>query len=1271
MRSLFCALLLTLAIFAYAEVSEPWTESAANWGVQAHQVDKGDPHVVNLRFDTTFKRLGTGSIAADVVRSKIGFMYSEVRLTFPKPQDFRGFDVLHLSYHLSAGMVPTRLYLGLSTPDWKAGVQNTEAIKPAAGTWQDLTIPLSLLHAEKPGWDWSNVGNINILFFWDVPTPTGVIHVDGVWPERTGEGIGNRKMKPSIIFLDYYEPDKDIDAQHRKAVEAQGFTVAWGLLNKQTWGTLSKFNVAVLGFHPEADANKPGDWTKTMAGKRALLERFVAEGGGLLVTSTPTGASGATGINQLLQPMGMVLINEQVTDPLGITFTQELFPNMTFAYTDAVTRDPLTEGVRGVWYATAVQFTGAGGGEFTAALQPDKEWKVLLRGAKTAATHRPSGSFGLEEAPGTVTESPVLCAARGFGKGRVAVLPMNPTHNWLSGSHPWWNGLQMKTGAKGKPSDFERLLLNLYAYLAEPSRQSAVLGGYAGDKPEPIKGAKYVSAGDEGGIIDWSKMPPPEASKHNYVGLIGAHTAYSDGAGTVAEWVAAAKAAGYKWIAFTESHAMMTEAKWNQLKDECKKTTNADFCAIPGLQIVDPAGNHSLVLAPIPWPDPKLKAERMDLPQAIGYAYNTPAQVQFRLHEGLSLWYRNQFHFVGVFTYRDGKLVDDGEKEYQEAQARNFACWPVAIHETFKPADVAQERKTGFQTYYTRGPLDKMPEDFCYSSFQFFWHHDLAYISSGPLIERFGIMNNGTAYFDIPPEWSDSWRETKGADRWRVHARVSSPAGLAKVNVLDAGTQLRSFAAEGKNNFAVQVDGYHDRQYCLELEVVDNNGGRALAGAAETTAGRHSYPNCSDNVNVMEGGTFGTSDRAPKGYECYFPRWGSWLWPALAIKDAQHLNLPHDERLRFASADCVIVDHFFNLTHDKETLFVGGGRMMRPLYPIKDFSARYRTYHFTPSIDTPDFTLIEPHITLKRDITVTPGGFPNLRFLFYAHGKPMAKGDFAFATLTTEDGRTLVSQTPAADGWPKPSHTGTLPVGGYAGAFPNYTGAGAVFALAPDTQFAIEGNAESRRIQIGKQVAPGTVLKAGAVLTTRVLTMEGSWRQLPGNNQIEDARKMLGMNGKPGYTVTPSIGKVADTLYTCTLAAQNGAFRAKFSQAPLPVDLPIVMPNLTPTWDAGVWIVGAERVRHFGLFEGTGYTTLNLKKAPVEAFLGHPLVCDHPALRITLVEADAKHLRVVVHNPTAKPITTRLRKNAGFTLGPALDTTVTVPAGGSVEVYAP
>ena len=488
---------------------------------------------------------------------------------------------------------------------------------------------------------------------------------------------------------------------------------------------------------------------------------------------------------------------------------------------------------------------------------------------------------------------------------------------------------------------------------------------------------------------------------------------------------------------------------------------------------------------------------------------------------------------------------------------------------------------------------------------------------------------------------------------------------------MDSGAPLREFRAQGAKTFFRTVDAHHDRQYCLGMEAVDTRGGRALASASSTSAGRHWFGNCSDNVNIMEGGTYGPTDRVPKGYECYFPRWGVWLWPDLRIADAQPLNLPHDERLRFASTDCTIVDHLFRVTHKPDVLPVGGGRMMRPLHPLRDFEARQRRIFFTPGVDTPKFTLYEPRVTLKRDVTVR-GGLPNLRLLYAGHGVPMAKGDFAFATVTTDNGQTLVEQTPRANAWPRTSHRGTLPKGGYMGVFPNYTGVGAVFALEPDTQFAIEGNAKSRRLQVGKHVKPGTVLKAGTVLTTRVLSMEGRWRQRAGNTEIEQARTLFGLaGGPPGYKVHPSVGKVSDTCYTCTLATDKGAFRARFHRAPLPVDLPIVVEGLSARWDAGVWVKGSARgVRHFGQFEGKGYTTLRLNQGPVDAFIGHPVVCDAPQVWLSLVEADKTHLRVVVHNPTDKPVRTHVRKSAGFDLGPALDKTVTVPAGSSAVVSA-
>ena len=58
--------------------------------------------------------------------------------------------------------------------------------------------------------------------------------------------------------------------------------------------------------------------------------------------------------------------------------------------------------------------------------------------------------------------------------------------------------------------------------------------------------------------------------------------------------------AGIEFVCFT----LNWRDKWENLKSECKEATSDKFCAIPGLEFIDRAGNHSLVLAPVPWPDP-------------------------------------------------------------------------------------------------------------------------------------------------------------------------------------------------------------------------------------------------------------------------------------------------------------------------------------------------------------------------------------------------------------------------------------------------------------------------------------------------------------------------------------------------------------------------------------------------------------------------------------------------------------------------------------------
>ena len=260
-----------------AGAEEPWTESMAGWSLQPHGDQPGKSHVANLRLDQAGKHFGTASLAFDFLGAPTS-VYTELRLTLPQPYDARAFDVLHVSYLLPAGVQPSGFAVILSAPDWSNGMSLREPLKPVAGEWQDLTIPLNAFAAGKPGWDWGKIGSVQVMFYWYSPeVKPGTVHVDGLWLERTGEGIGQMKAPHSILFLD--AAVKDLDPKHRQALEQAGWVISGENLGGLTWEKLSKFNVAVLGTHPGVDVNRPTEWEKTGGGKRALLERFVAEGG--------------------------------------------------------------------------------------------------------------------------------------------------------------------------------------------------------------------------------------------------------------------------------------------------------------------------------------------------------------------------------------------------------------------------------------------------------------------------------------------------------------------------------------------------------------------------------------------------------------------------------------------------------------------------------------------------------------------------------------------------------------------------------------------------------------------------------------------------------------------------------------------------------------------------------------------------------------------------------------------------------------------------------
>ena len=119
-----------------------------------------------------------------------------------------------------------------------------------------------------------------------------------------------------------------------------------------------------------------------------------------------------------------------------------------------------------------------------------------------------------------------------------------------------------------------KMQMNAYRWLAEPALPVAGLGTYKPQSYQPIQFPKAVSWDEE-------QFPP---IKVGIRGIFGAHTSFSDGAGSVADYVKAAKAAGLSFIVFNDSLERLTPETMATLKADCDAASKAgDFYACPGI----------------------------------------------------------------------------------------------------------------------------------------------------------------------------------------------------------------------------------------------------------------------------------------------------------------------------------------------------------------------------------------------------------------------------------------------------------------------------------------------------------------------------------------------------------------------------------------------------------------------------------------------------------------------------------------------------------------
>ncbi len=1102
------------------------------------------------------------------------------------------------------------------------------------------------------------------------------------------------KQPAMLMHVCYFQQSPQWQQMFVKEMEAKGYRVQFlEEAEDLTWDLLRQFNVFVTGgFYYDYALRVSPDTVKRWG---ELLAGFAETGGGVLILSSVGGGylteeESEAQWRTLVGSFGLDFLVEQVLDPAH-SYRQPRRLQSPFAWTTRITPHAATEGITTVYYPAGAVGYNPG----TAPLRPQSDaWQVLVRGMDTAGTRAANwalhATYFYKDLPGSFPSAPPIVAVRDFGKGRVAAMGLHYLPCLLWQGHPLLDDIMLSRGDGQTPSDTGKLLTNLYRWLAEPSLASGQVGGWDGETAMVTEFPPGSLGSDR--PFDWSRVRIPETPL-SFPGVIGAHSAYSDGAGTVKEWVAAAKTAGLKWIVFTENFERLDQAKWERLVTECKQASSANFWVVPGLEVTDVGGNHWVQFHPnLPWLPPDLldpTGKRVRVAQNFFFGSRGtgpptgPCMVGKEGHPAWSLRYLNLF---AVCTAEKGKPVDQALEAYLVKQEQEDEVMPMVVNRMFSPAEVGAQNSSVPLTYLY-GPDTAAARHWFEEPV---WRTGKSYVSAGPRLLCWEAMNGNRASlgsYYLP-----------GTERWRVRLKVQAEAGLKEVRIYD-GTQLYARYLPREKEFDLSLEGLHDQSRRLVAIVTDQKGGQLVTPSLLLVDFLGRTQMCSDRNNTMPQVILQDTDGTP------------YLYPGAVMVDkgrppslAIHPSVPYykvglpasdggtswkgwDLPLQPAILDWspgagyysrtvapLVGMHFIVQRWDSRHEFLPIEGHLRailnvtPYLPYREldlFDMDVRQLALIRRPDDMGLVLLEGCLTAKKAFTLAPDQPMSLPLaVVYATPKP-GENDHLLLARPRQAGEGMLLPDPD-----KPfRYNDALPAGSVFACYPDYVGAQGIVFLDDGYSLQVEASRQGVRAQAYLSL-PGRKLAPGDKLPFRLLCVLGGFNAPPESGEFQGLQESLGLTGAPAYRVELTQGTVTGTKLFLDLQAQEGGCLGqirKTAAETFPCRLPVRVYGLNPNWSTAVYDRQRRELIPFGLMDGVGYTTLDLDRGPADVYVGNLVTCDQSELRLWVVEEGADRVKVTAQNPTGKAITTTVMSGAGYNRVPAFTRAVTVPAGGQVE----
>ncbi|HEY3416992.1 MAG TPA: hypothetical protein VGM23_08930 [Armatimonadota bacterium] len=1063
-----------------------------------------------------------------------------------------------------------------------------------------------------------------------------------------------------------------------------------------TWDKLRQYHMVIISALASDYVQNGPVVSNEAAETEKLLDRFLQEGGGVLYIGQPilTPLAMHDGTNAWLKQYGAQFDWAIVEDPEHTYKTPPTVPwqRPQYLWTTNIAASPITQGVKTLFFPNDVYYCPQ-----LRPLQVNGDWQVLVRAMPTASAWKltPTLNAGIPKKidGGNTVGAQTLIAVRQVGKGRLALFGADPGPFYYDLGKPVGAQVCSMRGDGERPSDWLKLLRNLCVWLSEPAREA----GFPGGVKERVKTYINPEYGNRE-PIDWDRpdiaLPDYDivrlygmhagawdvkfwrevaAGYHKpFRFLVGAHTVRSGGHGTVAEWKAAAKQAGFDGIVFREQILTMRKEQWETFEAECKAASDDAFLAIPGQEFTDWEGNRFMRFnRTIPYfHDTRLTADKKTVKDQLAFFFDAgwPANFPISVKSNpTAFWNYRVYSALPVAVYQGGKQIEDNHAEWASLVARMEYPTPLGIHLLEDPSEVAGTQKDMNLVLMAPSLADIRDNPRWAQSPMGTGMHNIAiaYASDGPAIDAFLPINHYRATL--------GQRELPGTDRYRIVVRAHSDVPLARVELWGGDQCLRSYQPK-TTSFFQTIDDLHDEQRGLWLKVVDSKGREALATSIMVHDKMMAFYWCGDHCNMLPYGQGVDANGNPSGnglqthVKSMFQAGGG---PAASFgESAQYIPYGTDTsapglgltgELTFNTANGPLPTP--NVHYVPDIRFWYGNRDVIITRMDCDRYAdrnKYSTTAYGPYISgwgpyfktqpTEDFDILADDIDLQHD-----AGQPAFQ---------LCRGTVKFKREVSANGKQILSLVLNQLGWNQVKSglsTAQGPVAQPgrvegklgAGNYLTWTGewnSGTVFAL--DDNFAAAAYIDAKGAQQGRPgfgyMLDGRTFKPGETFRYQFLIMR--WPgDVPASARL-DAKVQTALNlVKPdsGVKLTASQGAVVGTRFLLDLQAQKGAFRGVLAPGNFGLRAPVRISGLNANWTSGLWVAARNSFIPVGLDpEGYAWTSVDPAKDAGPLFLGNVLSCEQPGVYLRLLPRN-DGWEVVANNPLAKSVTITVRGAAG------------------------